>query len=244
MAMIHPLYQHQALTFAHKLADRGDILLCLANTKSNLAGFAPYNNDSPQNQLSRSEKVQLAKRKQPLAKQEYLLSRLLIKQLAKHALARLKQVKPQQLNSVFNHQTKQLELHYRQQALPLRVVISHSQGQVAVAVVAHHPQLPPPLLGLDIEQLNPSRKFTKLADHFYHRDEAHLIANNAANFYRIWTLKEAYAKASSQPIARLLSQPINSLINQSQLIPWCGQYQGLDISVLCSPKQKITAVMF
>ena len=49
-------------------------------------------------------------------------------------------------------------------------------------------------------------------------------------FYRIWTLKEALAKAVKQPIARLLSQHIAPMLAPYTVIS--GQYLDFDLSLI------------
>ena len=67
------------------------------------------------------------------------------------------------------------------------------------------------------------RPFEKLATHFYHEHEVELIStrtqmqHQADRFFRIWTLKEALAKATSRPIAKLLSPNVFDELSQAKL---------------------------
>jgi len=82
----------------------------------------------------------------------------------------------------------------------LRFSLSHARGMVACAV-GHGDDL-----GVDVETLDPSLRPLELAPRFLAPSEAALLAGlppvqRHAAFYRIWTLKEAYLKATGQGIA-------------------------------------------
>ena len=78
------------------------------------------------------------------------------------------------------------------------VSLSHSGGWVACAVSSAR------AVGIDIEVYNPRRNFTRIAAAAFGPDEQWLVAEDgAAGFYRIWTLKEAMAKASGEGIAEV-----------------------------------------
>ena len=76
------------------------------------------------------------------------------------------------------------------------ISLSHSGGWVAVAVSDAG------AIGIDIEVHRPHRNFNGIAAAAFGPDEQWLVAaDGAAGFYRIWTLKEAIAKASGEGIA-------------------------------------------
>ncbi len=55
-------------------------------------------------------------------------------------------------------------------------------------------------LGIDVEQVDPERPLTRMAQRFFHADEAHAFLKldtqvRTVDFYRRWALKEAYVKA-------------------------------------------------
>ncbi|MBI3285472.1 MAG: 4'-phosphopantetheinyl transferase superfamily protein [Burkholderiales bacterium] len=83
--------------------------------------------------------------------------------------------------------------------------ISHSGAWLACAVSATTG------LGLDIERLNPARDFHALAQHAFDADEiawlqARPAASLAADFYRLWSSKEARFKVGA-PGAHCLQLP-------------------------------------
>jgi hypothetical protein len=78
------------------------------------------------------------------------------------------------------------------------VSLSHSGGWVACAISAAGP------LGIDIEVHRPDRNFCEIAAAaFGPGEQAQVASEGAASFYRIWTLKEAMAKASGSGIAEV-----------------------------------------
>jgi 4'-phosphopantetheinyl transferase len=82
----------------------------------------------------------------------------------------------------------------------LRFSLSHTRGMVACAVGRGDD------LGVDVEAVDPSLRPLEMARHCLAPSEAALIgglppARRVAAFFRIWTLKEAYLKATGQGIA-------------------------------------------
>ena len=78
------------------------------------------------------------------------------------------------------------------------ISLSHSDGWVAVAVSNAGP------IGIDIEVHRPRRSFNQVAAAAFGPDEQGLVAaEGAPAFYRIWTLKEAMAKASGAGLAEV-----------------------------------------
>jgi 4'-phosphopantetheinyl transferase len=78
------------------------------------------------------------------------------------------------------------------------VSLSHSGGWVAVAVSDVG------AVGIDIEVHRPRRNFNRIAATAFGPEEQCLVAaDGAPGFYRIWTLKEAMAKASGAGLAEV-----------------------------------------
>ena len=78
------------------------------------------------------------------------------------------------------------------------ISLSHSGGWVAVAASFAG------AIGIDIEVHHPRQNFNEIAAAAFGPDEQWLVAaEGAAGFYRIWTLKEAMAKASGEGIAEV-----------------------------------------
>ncbi|MAD02698.1 MAG: hypothetical protein CMK65_03605 [Pseudoalteromonas sp.] len=181
--------------------------------------------------LSEFELCVLEKRKVPAAKQEYLATRLTLKYLYKHAYPH-DDLALNEISSQFDDKDSKLKLH-----TPVResvwACLSHSNGLIGAALNPAQQ-----LLGFDIEQSNKPRPFIKLAKHFYHQDEVDLISSfdapdeQAQCFFRIWTLKEALAKASAQPIAKLLAPNVFEEIRKHNFCASSNCIEGFDISVV------------
>ena len=95
-----------------------------------------------------------------------------------------------------------LNLHYEENGKPLAdncfVSISHSENMIAVCT-SDKP------VGIDIEYIDDSRNFCRLADRFFKGKELEAFNNspNALTFYEIWTKKEAYSKILGSGTAEL-----------------------------------------
>jgi 4'-phosphopantetheinyl transferase len=78
------------------------------------------------------------------------------------------------------------------------ISLAHSSGWVAIAASNAG------AIGIDIEAHRPRRNFSGIAATAFGPDEQRLVAaDGAASFYRIWTLREAMAKASGEGIAEV-----------------------------------------
>lgn len=163
-----------------------------------------------------------AKRKQPQAQREYLATRLLLKQHVSQHLA----IPFAQLSVLFSDAEKQLQIYNGGERLPVSACISHSHGFVSVAIT--HTKV---ALGIDIEKIIPTRSLAKVAKRYYHEQELQACSiNNETALYRIWTLKEALAKAIRQPIAKVLKK---NVFDYSQQFDFCsGIVEGFDLSIM------------
>jgi len=150
--------------------------------------------------LHGQEILTLHKRKKPQAKQEFIISRILIKLL-------FIQNSNKSLNHIeikFNDETLQLELFYIDKRQPLSISLSHSKGLILIALSLSNLSF-----GVDIEHLTTKRDVNLLAKNFYHSTEIDQIKQRGTYaFYRIWTLKEAVSKHLNQPIVTTLKQDI------------------------------------
>ncbi|WP_207459933.1 4'-phosphopantetheinyl transferase superfamily protein [Azospirillum sp. SYSU D00513] len=77
------------------------------------------------------------------------------------------------------------------------VSLSHSGGWVAAAVCAVG------TVGIDVEAHRPSRNFAGIARFAFGPEECARAAAGPDEFYRIWTLREAVAKATSVGITQV-----------------------------------------
>lgn len=159
--------------------------------------------------LSPFELSVINRRKSPQAKQEYLATRILLKQLVKIAKPQYANTPLYNMSTQFDEVSAKLQLHVNGEII--NTCISHSHSFVGVALNLANTEF-----GFDIEKISLKRPFEKLAKHFYHADEITLITKpsntqaQANTFFRIWTLKESLAKATSRPIAHLLSPNVFS----------------------------------
>ena len=80
------------------------------------------------------------------------------------------------------------------------VSMSHTPGLIAVAVALRGS------IGVDVERHRP-RDFAALADHAFGPAERREVADGGSQaFYRIWTLREAIAKATGDGLALVLNR--------------------------------------
>jgi len=191
------------------VGDRGetiDVYLFNSNTLDNeqIAAFAAH-------YLHPQEQAIFHKRKQQQAQQEYLASRIIIKTYASKYLG----YDFADLYVLFDSQDNCLHVYHHNQIIALRCCISHSRGQVLVALLPTTKQVK---LGVDLEWISTKRSLEKVAKHYYHAEElqaclaqtetvSETVVEEALQpraLYRIWTLKEALAKAIKQPIAKLI----------------------------------------
>jgi 4'-phosphopantetheinyl transferase len=179
--------------------------------------------------LSPFELQVISRRKSPQAKQEYLATRLLLKYLLKSCFSEFAATPLTAISSQFDQASSKLQLHVNGRII--NCCISHSHGFVGAAL--NPEQLP---FGFDIEKISLQRPFAKLAKHFYHADEITLITTpttalaQAQHFFRIWTLKEALAKATSRPIAKLLSPNVFSELTKAALVARSGNITAAAIN--------------
>ncbi|SQD80532.1 4'-phosphopantetheinyl transferase family protein [Moritella yayanosii] len=199
--------------------------------------------------LHPQEQVIFAKRKQPQAKQEYLTSRVIIKTYASQCLG----YNFDSLAVLFDDKDTCLKVYQHGEVIALHSCISHSHGQVLVALVpVKHAAtqaltIKPLQLGVDLEWISTKRSLEKIAKHYYHSDELHACmgqveavaeemgkAVHAKALYRIWTLKEALAKAIKQPIAKLLRDNVFEHCQQLHVHSGCYEAveQAFDISII------------
>jgi len=203
------------------------------------------------------EQAIFAKRKQQQAKQEYLASRIFIKTYASQCW----DYDFTELSVLFDNEDTCLKIYYHEQVLPLRCCISHSHGQVLIALVAlKATAIAQELkLGVDLEWISTKRSLERVARHYYHAQELQACMTHSEStaedavkatqhhaLYRIWTLKEALAKAIKQPVAKLLRDNVFSHCAPLQVHSGCydcanresygksdeGAYKEFDISII------------
>lgn len=96
------------------------------------------------------------------------------------------------------------------EAAGLTVSLSHTDGLAIVAVAARGNGL-----GVDVEQIRPRRDVVAVARRFFHPSEAERVAAAPAarqlvDFFRLWTRKESFAKASGLDLFAVLGRRLRS----------------------------------
>lgn len=127
---------------------------------------------------------------------QHLATRLLLRQL----LGAYSGLAPAALSFAQHPQGKPYVLQ-----VPLAFNLSHS-GNTAILAISQER-----LLGVDVEQWQRPRNYLALAEHFFAPQESAWLrslteAEQAIQFYRLWTLKEALLKAQGCGIANNLAQ--------------------------------------
>lgn len=228
----------QQLTFSTH-SDFPVTSLAEADTVMDVYLFNGNNLDSEQietlaeNYLHPEEQVVFKKRKQQQAQQEYLASRLLIKGYASKSLG----YDLTSLHVLFDNKDNCLHVYHKNNIIPLRCCISHSHGHVLIALATTDQ---PVKLGIDLEWISTKRSLDRVANHYYHPEELQACLKHTESasenlakavhqsaLYRIWTLKEALAKAIKQPIAKLIRD--NVFEHTQQLNVQSGSYQSADV---------------
>ncbi|MFT5880254.1 MAG: 4'-phosphopantetheinyl transferase [Moritella sp.] len=219
----HDAFFSQQLRFVHTTTYPGTVdpalSVYLFDSNSIASKYVPT---LAQHCLHSSELEVFSKRKQLQAQQEYTASRVLIKIYASHCLG----YNYADLAVQFDEQDTCLKVFHKNQAIKLGCCISHSHGQVLIALTKQVQ-----LLGVDLEWISTRRSLDKLAAHYYHAEELQACKGRSnAALYRIWTLKEALAKTIKQPIVKLIRD--NVFTHCSKLNVRSGNNQDFDISII------------
>lgn len=170
--------------------------------------------------LHGNELVTLHQRKKPQAQQEFIISRVLIKQLfIKGSNKAFRQIEIR-----FNKTGLLLEVFYLDKRQPFSISLSHSKGFIFIALSLNEMSL-----GVDIEHINTKRDMNSLAQNYYHLTEVEQVTERGIDaFYRIWTLKEAISKYLKQPIVTTLKQ--NTFEQLPLLCYQSAVYNDFDLS--------------
>lgn len=171
-------------------------------------------------QLLHNEELEIYnRRKNLIAKKEYVSSRYIIKYL----IAQHFSLNYEQLKVKFDQTKKSLIIIYNDKNLPVSISLSHSAGIIVFAL-----SISSISFGIDIEQIK-SRDYQALAKHFYPQDEITLITKYGKKaFYRLWTLKEALSKMLKQPIVKIVHNSTEQLL--SKVNNYSMTYCDFDVS--------------
>lgn len=151
--------------------------------------------------------------------QQYALSRFLLRALlARHYQPELaaREISSSAINIDADPQGRPLL-----RSLPLQCSISHSGPLVAVACSGN-------AIGIDVEW-HRQRNWARLVEHYFHpleqaQFEALDGSSRQAWFYRLWTFKEAVAKARQIGIGRELSQHTQIDLQQQRSFYQSGKF--------------------
>jgi 4'-phosphopantetheinyl transferase len=178
--------------------------------------------------LHENETVTLHQRKKPQAQQEFIISRILIKQLFINGSNK----SLHQIDIRFNKISLLLEVFYLEKRQPFSISLSHSKGLIFLALSLNKVSL-----GVDIEHMNTKRDVNLLAKHYYHLTEVEQVEQRGLDaFYRIWTLKEAISKHLKQPIVTTLK---HNIFDQLPLLSHqSGVYNDFDLSFVSNKAER------
>jgi|GEM_PF-328417 len=160
-----------------------------------LSTITPEQSEHFSNRLSHDE---LERAKQFTRNRHHFIA---TRALLRHALTRYTRVSPEQL--LFSR-TLHGKPFITNSPIPLFFNLSHSQNVAALAVTSLGD------VGVDIEYMR-QRDYLKIVERFFHKDEYEQLLNcNEAEreqlFHRMWTLKEAFFKATGSGISQGLDK--------------------------------------
>lgn len=181
---------------------KDEVLWAVLSTEEVPSQF--YN--QPSRYLTPAECGVYNRRKQVQKKRQFCASRLLLKRMVSDGLA----VSPSRLSSYFDTNLNKLRVLLDDSPAPVHVSLSHSHNMVAVAMSFSPSQ---PLLGIDIEK-NTARDFRAIAAHcFAQKEYLEVVSSEQPEevFYRLWSTKEAFAKAKGVSVTEILGTSIGDL---------------------------------
>jgi 4'-phosphopantetheinyl transferase len=147
--------------------------------------------------LSKPERERLERYRTKRQQDEFLSARALLRSvLASHC-----HTPPERLQFTRSEAGKPSLQHPRAPHFSL----SHSGQWIALALDEHAP------VGVDLEHPRKTRDLLAIAQHYFHPDEQQRLRRltgpeRAVEFYRLWTLKEAFFKARGTGIAEGLNR--------------------------------------
>ena len=165
------------------------VFLCHADTLE----FPPDNNDHS-HILGKSERERLS-RYQGRRYREFLQSRLLLR----HALSATLPGRFPPAHWQITERPEQPPLIHQAAEAGWYYSLSHSRGMIAVMISNSG------FCGIDLEYQRHRANMAELAEQWFHPDEAALLAaltnhERTGTFYRLWTMKEAFIKATDSSV--------------------------------------------
>lgn len=172
--------------------------------------------------LHPNERKIVERRKNIVAKKEYIASRFLIKTYIEQYL----NISYKEIQLCFDEKTNSLKALYKNKILPLHIVLSHSKGLVFFGINNNKTNM-----GVDIEYHNTQRDITAVMLSYFHPSEASkILSDEYSKFYSLWTLKEALAKITGESVLSTLGQE-----TVQQLAPYSyttGQYKSFSFAII------------
>lgn len=147
-------------------------------------------------------------------RQRFVISRGMVRAVLSHYL----QMPPAQLSITCDHDGKPI-LH---DSTTIKFSVTHTNRIILVAVGTHSS------LGIDVEEVQNFPGIMRFAKRFLHSSEYETLARSSSQvrvqeFFRIWTFKEAFAKASGLDMTSILA---HSLLTQLADIAEGSIYAG------------------
>lgn len=167
-----------------------------------------WHTDTVIQNLTEKESERLLSIKKDQAKQNYLVSRLLVKHIAKH----LYNIPPS-TSYLHINSNQQLRIMADGKPLALSVSLSHSHSSVALLVSLQANIC----VGVDIEYPNARRAFDTIANEYFAPEEAGAVEVEA-DFLTLWTQKEALCKALSRNLYSILPLDAQDLASSNALL--------------------------
>lgn len=157
--------------------------------------------------LSSDEQIRADRFRFAQHRQRFIAGRGILRSL----LGRYLQIAPDQLQFVYSEKGKPSLANQR-----LQFNVAHSQRLALYAVALDHP------VGVDLEQVRAITDLNTLTQRFFSPREHAAICNLPSNqqpkaFFRYWTCKEAYLKATGDGLAKLQALEVSLDSKQASL---------------------------
>lgn len=184
-------------------------------------------------QLTVSEIERLKQRKN---RTQFISSRVLIKQVAKHIFGGIEN----DHEVVFDSADNELYVYQSGTKLPFKLSLSHSKQWIALAF--QRDCYVRSRFGLDIEKSNPKKDVLAIAKEYFSEADIKYIfsqpQSESSRFYQLWTAKEAFTKQQGTSLWQNLATSTELLYQQNELELNTLQTPELTMS-LCTKKVNV-----
>lgn len=183
-----------------------------------------------QTYLSKFELERFKRYKSFKNQSQFLLSRAVIKKLYHNLPVSMNEIT---LNFETEHSCLILPQHDEKS---LYVSLSHSQSELAFIVSDKTTKV-----GIDIEWTQKKRDIKTIANEYFSNSESEKMTTQ--KFYRLWTLKEALAKATGRDLAGLLRKNVDGLLKKEALYSNTKLYKDYCLSYVVGNEFKQTSII-